>query len=454
MRLAWSWTVLLLLLLLRHATTTPAAADDAVQLPTDDVRVAFISCNLQTLPESVLWAPLRRFDPHLLVWGGDNVYGDPQARASGFHARKVSTKASIDDLRVAYAQLKAIKGYQTLLQSPSLVKPVLATWDDHDFGSDDGDGTYAGKHESKELFLREMVQAPPTDPRWKRSGVYDARTFSTPSGRRLRVVLLDVRFNKDPWAMEPNGAMLGEEQWAWLEKELCGDRSPSANLIVSGLQVLMEDRAWGESWSRFPRERARLLDVMGKCKVRGAVLLSGDVHMSESFEATCGSDLVAEITSSGLTHAFLKSPVTWLKQYSFVETWLGSLMAFAQNVLPWRYKTGYYLDVNALTIGVQLSPTGEETISLNVIGAGGETKLSRTYALKQLDRTQVAPCGPRAGWGPLYRVRMFLARAALVAVYVLVPLGAIAGTFGVALVALVRAVFSSLSGGSGKVKAL
>uniref|UniRef100_A0A7S1XL37 PhoD-like phosphatase metallophosphatase domain-containing protein n=2 Tax=Phaeomonas parva TaxID=124430 RepID=A0A7S1XL37_9STRA len=104
--------------------------------------------------------------------------------------------------------------------------------------------------------------------------------------------------------------MLGEEQWAWLEQQLA---APAVDvqlyLVGAGLQMLPDDRAIGETWGRFPRARARLMDLVSRAAAP-AVLLSGDVHYSEITDVRCranstgGVKDIAEVTASGMTHSW------------------------------------------------------------------------------------------------------------------------------------------------------
>lgn len=48
--------------------------------------------------------------------------------------------------------------------------PVLATWDDHDFGWNGGGADYPMKRESQRLFL-EFMDEPPKSARWRREGI-------------------------------------------------------------------------------------------------------------------------------------------------------------------------------------------------------------------------------------------------------------------------------------------
>lgn len=125
-----------------------------------------------------------------------------------------------------------------------------------------------------------------------------------PSGQRVAVHLLDVRYHKDPYSMREAGDFLGEEQWNWLNESLHRTRNEAAvNLVVSGIQVL---RPWphvGEVWGRFPQARDRLLRTLLASGARGLILLSGDAHMGQLNALRCGKTVLYELTSSGLTHS-------------------------------------------------------------------------------------------------------------------------------------------------------
>ena len=72
-------------------------------------------------------------------------------------------------MRTKYAKLAAMPGFQKLREAC----PILATWDDHDFGANDAGSDYPKKDESQKIFL-DFFGDPPDSPRRKRPGVYDA----------------------------------------------------------------------------------------------------------------------------------------------------------------------------------------------------------------------------------------------------------------------------------------
>ncbi len=268
---------------------TPACAQGQAPL----TRIAFGSCAHQDQPQPI-WDAVLRYQPDLFIFAGDNVYGD-------------LTPGARNGLREAYAKAAGIEGYRTLRARV----PVLATWDDHDYGQNDAGGDFPYKDEAKALFL-DFWRVPADDPRRSREGVYDARTFG-PDGMRLQVVLLDLRSFRSPlrrkaagapgagpYAPDPDPAktMLGPAQWAWLEQQL---RLPAElRLIVSSVQVLAEGHGY-ERWGNLPHERERLLGLITRTGASGVILLSGDRHAGALYRLAEGVPYgLYEITSSGL----------------------------------------------------------------------------------------------------------------------------------------------------------
>ena len=257
-----------------------------VTLPADQrlETIAFGSCNRTDLPQP-LWAPINATTPELWIWLGDNIYGD-------------SRDASV--LRSKYQTQLVAPGYQELLAQSA----VLGTWDDHDFGSNNGGREFTAKAASQTELL-DFLGEPADSPRRQREGVYTSWTQG-PEGARVKVILLDARYHRDERGSD--GAMLGEAQWSWLAEELASSDA-QINLIVSGVQVLHLDHSY-EGWHEYPSERTRLLDLIGSSGAGGVILLSGDRHISEIARLPAGSVPypVYEVTSSGMTHSWDDNP--------------------------------------------------------------------------------------------------------------------------------------------------
>ena len=264
---------------------------------------------------------------------------------------------------------------------------IFATIDDHDFGFNDGDRTFDGKDFSKEIFLTDFVKAPKDDPRWSHPGVYSAQDIS----KTIKLILLDNRSMKDPYSLKEEGTMLGESQFEWLEKTLCESKA-RVHLIATGLQVLPTHRAFGESWSKFPRSRQRMFDILRKCRVKAPILLSGDVHMAELMEATCAKSnaTLVEVTSSGMTHSWSTRFPGWIGDYVWFNKLMHFVMVVAQSIMPWNFRmrhpeTGepsYYLGMNFASIEID---DDAEKVTIDVRGDDGESKLTTTKFFRELD---------------------------------------------------------------------
>jgi alkaline phosphatase D len=261
-------------------------------------RIAFGSCARQNKPQPI-WDAVVATKPNLYLSLGDNIYGDTQDMAV---------------MKQKYDQLAAIPGWQKLKKTC----PLLATWDDHDYGVNDGGAEYPKKDESQQLFL-DFFGIPKDSPRRVQKGVYHAETFG-PDDKRVQVILLDTRyfrrplkrkagktpFNEGPFepSADTKATMLGDAQWQWLEAQL---KVPAKlRVLVSSIQVVAQDHGW-EKWHNFPHERERLYKLLKDTKAAGLVCVSGDRHLAElsMMDAGIGYPLY-DLTSSGLTEASQK----------------------------------------------------------------------------------------------------------------------------------------------------
>lgn len=262
-------------------------------------RIAFGSCANQNLDQPV-WDAVAAAKPDLFLFVGDNIYADTE---------------DMELMKAKYAKLAAKPGYQKLKETC----PILATWDDHDYGVNDGGAWYPKREESAKIML-DFFGVPAGSPRRGHAGIYGAHTYGPP-GKRVQVILLDTRtFKSRPikdtrpkeelkkqnlvgWYVpnpDPATTILGAEQWAWLEGQL---RQPAdVRIIASSIQVIADEKGM-ESWGNFPHERKRLYDVIGRSGAEGVLFLSGDVHFSEVSRSAGGPYPLSDFTSSGLTNS-------------------------------------------------------------------------------------------------------------------------------------------------------
>lgn len=277
-------------------------------------RIAYGSCADQAKPQPI-WDAVLAAEPDLFIFLGDNIYGDTRDPAV---------------LEAKYAQLAAQPGFGRLRDRV----PVLAIWDDHDFGEDDAGGDYPMKHVSQRIFC-DFWGEPADSPRRTRDGIHDALEFAA-DGRRLQLLLPDLRFNRTPlrrrdlggtpykewakaqeaagrevpgpYAREPDAraTMLGEAQWRWLEAQLA--RPADLRILASSLQVVADFPGW-EAWINFAEDHQRLLQAIRRARADGLVCISGDTHYAEfSCLSTDTPYPLWDFTSSGLTEVWPVRP--------------------------------------------------------------------------------------------------------------------------------------------------
>ncbi|MEO1693636.1 MAG: alkaline phosphatase D family protein [Pseudomonadota bacterium] len=285
-------------------------------------RIGVGSCLHQNYPMPI-WESVLAAKPDLFLMVGDNVYGDIKS-------------GDPNQLGRAYIKQSA----QPEFAKARAAFPFLATWDDHDYGLNDGGAGYRFQPQAAHFFRTFFGL---TDARQDDGGIYYARTIG-PAGQRVQIIMLDTRsFRSDlqrksasfpHWGKyEPvadtGGTMLGAAQWAWLAEQL---RAPAEiRLLVSSVQVLANGHGW-ERWGNLPHERARLEALIAQTGARGVVLLSGDRHSGALFRkplTDAAQPNLIEMTASSLNRAFgpsrdtrlapLVSEIVWRENFGLVE---------------------------------------------------------------------------------------------------------------------------------------
>lgn len=293
-------TIASLLALLTHLSASASAqesrtppAPSPIVNPTIS-RIAFGSCSTQDEPQGILRTVLE-WDPELFIYMGDNIYGDTR------------------DMQVLQQR------YDTLGRRPEFQQlrakvPLIATWDDHDYGENDAGREYPFKQQSKEIFLK-FWQEPPDSARRKHDGIYTSYRFGEPgSGQSLQIILLDTRTFRDPLFRSPQGSwkndylpdldpqktLLGDAQWAWLKERL--QEPADLRIIGSSIQFAHEHNGW-ESWTNLPRELLRMVELIRETKAAGVLFISGDVHWGELSRLQAPNCYpLYDLTASGLNH--------------------------------------------------------------------------------------------------------------------------------------------------------
>ena len=278
------------LVLLAMGACKPLQSANTQMSEDNEFIVAFGSCNKQDM-ENALWDDVLATNPDVWIWGGDIVYADTD---------------DMEKMGRMYTAQKNVPGYKKLAQEI----PIIGTWDDHDYGLNDGGVEFRAKKESQQQLLN-FLGVPKDSPRRLQEGVYTSHEYTLPAGI-VNIIILDTRYFRTPLTPDtlttkrnaPNaygqGTILGQKQWQWLDEELRTSKA-TFNLIMSSVQFLSDKHGF-ECWGNFPHEVDRLEKMIAK----GVIVLSGDRHISE-FSKTEVAGLsypLIDFTSSGLTHVY------------------------------------------------------------------------------------------------------------------------------------------------------
>lgn len=242
-----------------------------------NIKIAFASCMSDSFlfPQSDMWSSMIFQRPDIMFFLGDNVYAsvsdpvDPQK----LWKRYVETRKKLD---IFYA-LNLI--------------PVFATWDDHDFGWDDGNKTYPYVKESQEVFNAFFPQQPISGILKKGPGISQYielfnQLFIFPDNRTFR----------DP---KGGNSMWGAEQEDWMNNVITNSIKPI--WIMSGSQIFGK---YGKSESMerdYPTHLNRFKESIKKVK-NPILIISGDLHASEimKLDPQVLGQQTYEITSSSM----------------------------------------------------------------------------------------------------------------------------------------------------------
>ena len=249
--------------------TPDADGEDAV------VRLGFGSCAEDDAASSRVFDQVIATECDAMVLLGDTPYID-------------STELAVQ--RRKHRAFLWLDGLRKLARN----RPVYATWDDHDFGGSNSDGSLNGKELARQAFSEYRAHPP--------FGLEDEGIFSRFRHGPVEVFLLDARYFAGAGDGPVEGAptLLGKQQWKWLTEGLRASTAP--------VKVLASGAVWHDlppekpdCWARYAAERDALFRFIGEQSVSGVVLVSGDLHQSRIVEhktiAPAGYSIVEFVAS-------------------------------------------------------------------------------------------------------------------------------------------------------------
>lgn len=303
-------------------------------------RVAFGSCagDWGVDDTQPIFHAINRMNPDAFLWLGDNVY-------YGLHEKEWEDPAAMEE---RWKLQRAMPSLQPLLART----PQYAIWDDHDYGPNDSDSSYALRDFSLDLFTSYWPN--PSAGLEGPDGVF----FRFQIGP-VDFFMLDTRFDRDPIvkpARSPK-ALLSEAQWEWLQQGL-QESTADFKVIASGMQVLSKYHRF-ETWNRYEEERDRLLDLLASESISGVFLISGDRHIGEALRLEReGTYPLVEFTSSPLAAGIGESVAD-----SLVPQRIPGTLAVAENfgILDFHFQ-GTHPELSFRLYDVYGDPIGREVV--------------------------------------------------------------------------------------------
>ena len=245
----------------------------------DELRFGLGSCIHQDEPQPI-WRAVKKDNLDGFIFLGDNVYGD-------------SPSLKLNKMARAYNKQK--NNFPAWLME----KDILAIWDDHDYGKNDGGSEYKLKKEAQELFL-EFWDIPENDIRQSREGIY-FDVIKNLDDMKIHIIGLDTRYfrselkgSKSSYKdnTDNDATVLGKPQWKWLTSSL--EKDSDLVILLTSIQLLATEHRF-EKWSNFSLERKRLIDLI-ESSSKQVVVISGDRHRGGIYQY----NNIYEITSSSM----------------------------------------------------------------------------------------------------------------------------------------------------------
>ncbi len=224
------------------------------------LRVAVVSCSNDFFAKHYpIWDVLAAKNPEYLLMIGDNVYADRTRAGEKMSVTPESLWKRYTDTRLTlpiYYMEKLI--------------PTHATWDDHDYGAQDGGEKFEYKKDVLDIFEAFFAQDMSSEDWVEGFGNGGRLTLGD-----FNLYFLDARsFRAD----NPDGRHLGMDQEQWLSLKLQEEVQPS--FIIKGDQFFGGYHQFESFEGKHP---ADFTNFVGKLKSTKTpfIFLSGDRHMSE-----------------------------------------------------------------------------------------------------------------------------------------------------------------------------
>lgn len=230
-----------------------------VDLNKANPKIAVMSCMKDSVSSRTkMWLSAQAADADYYFFIGDNVYGDSVFSHGPdlLWSRFVETRTNI-----GYYQWKTMK-------------PVIAVWDDHDFGKNNEGGRYEHKDKTLKVFKAFFGQE-------SQGAAFQEGPGNSSYFRAFHqnFFFLDSRYFRGLPSLGTTG-FLGEAQLNWVSQIMAGVSGPV--WVMSGSPHFgRADKSNTSYQATAPQEHKLFLDQVSKWNAP-AIFLGGDLHYSEA----------------------------------------------------------------------------------------------------------------------------------------------------------------------------
>ncbi len=254
-----------------------------LDLESQSLRFAVCSCMDKDLHSPEIWKNLVSQNPEVIFFIGDQVYADRGGLPSGASPA------------LLWRQFCEARATLEIYFSKKLI-PIFATWDDHDFGANNGTSvSYPFVKESQLNFLSFVAQRESHCQGLIRGpGVSSALKF-----RSQLFVLSDGRSFRKEINSQERFAHWGEEQEKWITDLIQKHQGPT--WFMNGTQIFPSFFVKESVSYHHPVQFQGFLEQLKPLASR-VVFISGDVHFSEisEIETQAVGYQTYEMTSSSM----------------------------------------------------------------------------------------------------------------------------------------------------------
>lgn len=238
--------------------------------------IAASCCKLQSINPQPVWRDIQAERPDALILLGDNIYLD--------HDHHNDPASLTAELGAKYrAQLEEPHFAALVHDLKERGAPLIAIYDDHDFL---GNNRYGGDYGTELRDAARSMFINAFQPAMTGSDVYRVQRLGP-----VDVFVLDARYYRKSPSLSSNSrdAVLGVEQWTWLEAAFAQSLAPYRMVVSSTTLHTFGD----ESWEQYPAAFQRMVQMLSRKP--GAFILSGDVHRNAAYD---DSGVVEIVTSA------------------------------------------------------------------------------------------------------------------------------------------------------------